>query len=486
MNQAVDEVKKILLIDHEESALHSMKKVIEDSCKYSVRAISDAGKVMEVIQDSEIDLVISDLMMPGPDGEEVARMVRDYDENIPVIIFADRGNRELKVRLLEAGAWDFVPKDIDNFETVVIAIDKAFALLERKHSKSRRLIAKDHQMKKVFSMVKRVAEVPSTVLIQGEPGTGKELIAHEVHLKRNEYLRRQNPGFSEKDHPYLAVNCGALSRTLLESQLFGHKKGAFTGSISDQDGVFVAARNGTLFLDEITELDLDLQVKLLRALQEKEVTPVGSTVAVPIRARVITATNRPIQDLVRDQKFRADLYYRINVVTIEIPPLRQRRSDIQPLAEHFLKEVSRDYNCRPRQLAAETIQLMENYSWPGNVRELHNVIERSFALGDDPGHVTPEDLPPEIREGVGLEGGLAGFQAAAKEVEEGLFFGQHFGSFAEEFPTYDQLVAEHIRLALLKTRGVKSRAANLLSIDRNRLYRLMHKYQIVLDRPSPS
>ncbi|MEC9476233.1 MAG: sigma-54 dependent transcriptional regulator [Planctomycetota bacterium] len=481
MNQSVDVVKRILLVDHQESALQSMSKVIEDSCKYSVHAIPDPKRVIEVIREREIDLVISDLTMPDLDGEEVSRLVRDYDENIPVIIFTGRGNRQLKMRLLEAGAWDFVPKGTEDSEALVIAIEKAFALLERKRSKSRKVIAKDPQMKKVFSMVRRVAEVPSTVLIQGEPGTGKELIAHEVHLKRNEFLRKQNPEFTEKDHPYLAVNCGALSRTLLESQLFGHKKGSFTGSIADQDGVFVAARDGTLFLDEITELDLDLQVKLLRALQEKEVTPVGSTVAVPFGARVITATNRPIKDLVRDQKFRADLYYRINVVSIEIPPLRNRRTDIQPLAEHFLKEVSRDYNCRPRQLAAESIQLMERYSWPGNVRELHNVIERSFALGDDPGHVTPEDLPAEIREGGGIKGGLTGFQMAARKVDQGFSLAAAFGSLTEEFPTYDQLVAEHIRLALLRTRGVKSRAANLLSIDRNRLYRLMHKYQIVAD-----
>ncbi|MEE2883439.1 MAG: sigma-54 dependent transcriptional regulator [Planctomycetota bacterium] len=481
MNQPADEVKKILLVDSEQSTLKSTRKVIEDRCKYSVHAISDPKKVIDILEWNDIDLVISDLDLPRLDGAEVARMVRDYDENIPVIIFTGKGNRQLKMRLLEAGAWDFVPKGLGDPEALVIAIDKAFTLLERKRSKSRRLIAKDRQMKKVFSMVKRVAEVPSTVLIQGEPGTGKELIAHEVHQKRNECLRKQSENFTEKDHPYLAVNCGALSRTLLESQLFGHKKGSFTGSISDQDGVFVAARRGTLFLDEITELDLDLQVKLLRALQEREVTPVGSTVAVPIHARVITSTNRPIQDLVRDEKFRADLYYRINVVTIEIPPLRDRRSDIQPLAEHFLKEVSRDYNCRPRQLAAESIQLMEKYSWPGNVRELHNVIERSFALGDDPSHVTPEDLPVEIREGGGVGEGLRGFQAAARAVEDGLSVSTNSGVPSAEVPTYDQLVADHIRLALLRTRGVKSRAANLLSIDRNRLYRLMHKYKIVPD-----
>ncbi|MEE2888958.1 MAG: sigma-54 dependent transcriptional regulator [Planctomycetota bacterium] len=478
MNQPVDVMRNILLVDDEETVLSLVKTVIEESGRYSVHTTNDPTKVIEILEWHDIDLVISDLQMPELDGEAVARMVRDYDENIPIIIFTGQGNRQLKMRLLEAGAWDFITKGHGDPDSLIIAIDKAFALLERKRSKPRRLIAKDRQMKKVFSMVKKVAEVPSTVLIQGEPGTGKELIAHEVHQKRNEFLRKQDGNFSEKDHPYLAVNCGALSRTLLESQLFGHKKGAFTGSVSDQDGVFVAARKGTLFLDEITELDLDLQVKLLRALQEREVTPVGSTVAVPVKARVVTATNRPIQNLVRDEKFRADLYYRINVVSIEIPPLRSRRSDIQPLAQHFLKEVSRAYNCQSRELTQESIRLLELYSWPGNVRELHNVIERSFALGEDPAQITPVDLPEQIRRENGIEGRLAGFGAAAKEAAQGLAEEIRFGSLGDGFPTYDELVAEHIRLALRRTRGIKSRAANLLSIDRNRLYRLMGKYKI--------
>lgn len=486
MNQSVDVVRKILLVDDEEAVLSTVSSAIEENCKYSVQAISDPRKVIDILEWQDIDLVISDLHMSELNGEEVARMVRDYDENIPIIIFTDQGNRQLKMRLLEAGAWDFVTKGQGDSDSLIIAIDKAFALLERKRSKPRRLIARDRQMKKVFSMVKRVAEIPSTVLIQGEPGTGKELIAHEVHEKRNEFLRKQDENFLEKDHPYLAVNCGALSRTLLESQLFGHKKGAFTGSIADQDGVFVAARGGTLFLDEITELDLDLQVKLLRAIQEKEVTPLGSTAAVPVKARVVTATNRPIQDLVRDGNFRADLYYRINVVSIEIPPLRSRRSDIQPIAEHFLKEFSRDYNCQSRELTKETVQLLETYSWPGNVRELRNVIERTFALGDDPTHITPEDLPAEIQRATGIEGRLADFREAAREAGEGMALDIKFGSLRDGFPTYDQLVAEHIRLALLKTKGVKSRAANLLSIDRNRLYRLMGKYQIEVDGFRPN
>ncbi|MGE4619015.1 MAG: sigma-54 dependent transcriptional regulator [Planctomycetota bacterium] len=505
--------KQILLVADEKTKLRDLRPLIEESCQCSVQVAGDLQQMVEILEWNDIDLVLCDLKLTGFGGEEVARQVRDYDTNIPVIFFTEKSNRQEKLRLLEAGAWDFVTKDfgdqklgdqklgdqklgdqklgdqkLGDLEALLISIEKAFALLERKRTKSRRIIAKDRQMKKVFSVVKKVAEVPSTVLIQGEPGTGKELIAHEVHQKRNDFLRRQSSAFSEKDHPYLAVNCGALSRTLLESQLFGHKKGSFTGSVSDQDGVFVAARSGTLFLDEITELDLDLQVKLLRAIQEKEVTPVGSTVAVPVKARVVTATNRPIQDLVRDGKFRADLYYRINVVTIEIPPLRDRRSDVQPLAEHFLKEISQEYNCPSRELAPESIQLMEKYSWPGNVRELHNVIERSFALGEDPTHINPADLPLEIRSGGASLDPLSGFQSAIKGIGESvdqpsqsrraLEQRNRNGFTMDKFLTYDELVAEHIRQALVKTRGVKSRAANLLSIDRNRLYRLMAKYQI--------
>ncbi len=482
----------ILLVDDDADFLESTTLGLEED--YNVVTETNPDRVLDLLQEQEIDVVVCDLDM-GADsirGDKVHERVRNYDPDIPFILNSGVKDLELWAEYLDKKIFDVLrkgdgPKELENaIKKAVNQLEKYEELLHRPiEAPSRTVIGDDPRMIKVFEIVDMVAKKPSPVLIQGEPGTGKELIAHEVHRKRNEFLRSQSASFTESDHPYLAVNCGALSRTLLESQLFGHKKGAFTGSVADQDGVFVAAKSGTLFLDEITELDLDLQVKLLRALQEKEVTPVGSTEALPVRARVITATNRPIQELVREGKFRADLYYRIDVVQIEVPALRDRPQDIEPLVKHFLWEVANLYNAASKSVTAEALELLKGYSWPGNVRELHNVIERSFALGDSL-ELQTGDLPDEIRfGGGGITAGLAGFQAAVGQVTapprqraDAVPVAVAAGS---EFPTYDEVVAEHIRRALLHTRGVKSRAATLLSIDRNRLYRLMSKYQIPAD-----
>ncbi|NCF55016.1 MAG: response regulator [Planctomycetia bacterium] len=478
--------KCVLLVDDNLDLLVTTQEVLEDpEFNYKVITLSNSTKIREVLEENQdrIDVVVTDLQMPMKSGEEVLDEVSDFDVNLPVIVFTGEGNKQ-KNHLIAAGAKGFVDKADSVHIALPNAIEIALSSKRKVKGRGRKFIYRDEKMKQVLDMVTKLAAVPSPVLIEGEPGTGKELIAYKVHNQRLKHLRRAGDQVSEKMHPYVAVNCGALSKTLLESQLFGHKKGAFTGSVADQDGVFVAAKRGTLFLDEITELDLDLQVKLLRALQEREVTPVGATKAIPIHARVVTATNRPIQQLVNEGKFRADLYYRINVVSLKVPPLRDRIGDIQPMAEAFLRDFAEEYNCEPRQLTEPARVALESYQWPGNVRELHNCIERSFALGGNASEIRVEDFPPEISLRFASEHSsddaelLSSFQEATQRTTEALVEGRSLTATASHFKTYDELVAEHIREALNRSRGVKSRAATMLSIDRNRLYRLIEKYQI--------
>lgn len=486
MSERTVENSKILLVDDDQDLLFIYKSKISSWGNYEVETEHDPRQVRERLQNETFDLIISDMDMPYLQGDQLHDVVNEVDRSIQFIILSSvlEDHRERLIRKGIRAIVDKIKGDEVLREQILRALVIRHEMLDMANPSvpTSKIIQSDPQMVKVFETVKQAAKIPSPVLIQGEPGTGKELVAHELHRQRNRRLKLEMPNFTDKDHPYLAVNCGALSRTLLESQLFGHKKGAFTGSSSDQDGVFIAAKRGTLFLDEITELDLDLQVKLLRALQEKEVTPVGSTKALKVHARVIAATNRPIQELVREGKFRADLFYRIHVVNIMVPPLRDRESEIEDLANHFSREVARNYNWNgePRKLTPGALKLLKSYSWPGNVRELNNCIERSFALGEGE-LIEPEDLPEEIREqGEGFEAGLAGFKDPIRTVGDSMAAGgQLRNSSRGEFPTYDEVVAEHIRQALVHTHGVKSRAATLLSIDRNRLYRLMSKYQIL-------
>jgi DNA-binding NtrC family response regulator len=298
-------------------------------------------------------------------------------------------------------------------------------------------------MQEIYQVIEAVSQNKSNVLLSGENGTGKELVARTIHAK--------GP-LSTK--PFLAINCGALSETLLESQLFGHRKGAFTGAIEDHEGVFQAADGGTLFLDEITEIPLPLQVKFLRAIQEKEVTPLGSTRPVRVDVRIIAATNRNLEDAVRDGTFRTDLFYRLNVVPIDLPPLRERREDIPLLVERFTEDFSRVYGVEPKRVTPAAMERIIQYAWPGNIRELQNAIERAFALSSEP-EITLKDLPP-----------------AVLRVEEP---GPAVEPVVEPLP-FEEIERRNIMAALQRTGGNKNEAARLLGIDRQRLYRKIEKY----------
>jgi DNA-binding NtrC family response regulator len=303
-------------------------------------------------------------------------------------------------------------------------------------------------MRSVFETISAVGQNRSNVLIQGETGTGKELVAKAIHYSG-----------PRRDGPFIALNCGSVSKTLLESQLFGHVKGAFTGAVKDNPGYFVATEGGTLFLDEITEVDTEIQVRLLRAIQEREVPPVGGTKPVPFDVRIIAATNRNAQEAVEEDALRQDLFYRLSVVVIDLPPLRDRREDVRALVDYFNSRLSAEYGIAPREVSGETMQLLQEYDWPGNVRQLENVIERAFALGHGPA-IGPENLPPEIRRDSRPAAPADGAPPASCTLEEG-----------------ERAI---ILRALEEAGGNKVKAARILGIKRKRLYRLLHKHGLML------
>ncbi|MCI0652560.1 MAG: sigma-54 dependent transcriptional regulator [Planctomycetes bacterium] len=464
---------RILVAESDEPLRRSCTEILERA-GYEVREAKSADAALEAIRHEPFAIVIA-AGGAGPEGRAgMAERLLEERPGLPLIALVEMATLERAGRALGLGAADFLLQPVQEKE-LIARVANSIARREPSASRARAraaprgdspfgaIVGASPAIEKIYRIVERVAELPAVVLIEGEPGTGKELVARSIH-ERAAGAAGGGDAAAAADYPYVAVNCGALSRTLLESQLFGHKKGTFTGAVADQVGVFVAAGRGTLFLDEITELDLDLQVKLLRALQEREVTPLGATQPIAVDARIITATNRDIGALVKAGTFRADLYYRINVINIRVPPLRERSGDIPLLAGWFSKATAERYGIAPRALSESALAAMMSYPWPGNVRELQNVVERAFALGEHERVISLEDLPPEIAGG-GLakhSGGNAGLAP--------------FGTSA--FLSYDQAIRLHLLRALEASRGVRTRAADLLGIDRNRLYRLLQKYRI--------
>ncbi|MFQ5653168.1 MAG: sigma-54-dependent transcriptional regulator [Planctomycetota bacterium] len=482
----IETTGSLLLLAVAAQELSSLASILRRA-GYRVSRVSSGEEAVERLEREPFELIIADLHLPGNDGLELTRLVVRRWPRVPLLTLGGEGDTAAAVESMRAGAADFMVGPIDAGELLARVSRRLpertlrgererLSVQIEEEGRCGEILDRSREMVRIFGVIERIAETPSHVLIQGEPGTGKELIARAIHTRSVELrgMAGFHPGAGgargsprEGRHPYVAVNCGAFSRTLLESQLFGHKKGTFTGAIRDQEGLFVAARSGTLFLDEITELDLDLQVKLLRALQEREVTPLGSTAPVQVHARIITATNRPIEELVRQGRFRADLYYRINVVSITVPPLRERTEDIPLFVRHFLKTTAESYGAAPRGISEEVLERFRSYEWPGNVRELRNTIERAFALGQEESMIVPQDLPPEI-----LGGGLAGEDSGGRDERS-----------SSPFPSFDQVVRAHLEKALRLSGGVKSRAAALLGVERNRLYRLLRRYHVPAGSP---
>jgi DNA-binding NtrC family response regulator len=444
----------ILVVEDDDAMRAVLAEELNDA-GYLVRAAAGAAMGLELAKSDRFDLVITDLRMPEMDGFDLIRGVMGMAEPPNVVMITAFGSIETAIRAVKLGAYDYITKPFE-IEELLLCTAKALEerRLRRKVARLQReveerfaignLIAKSQAMRDVASMVQRVAGSTASVLITGESGTGKELVARAIHYAS-----------PRKDNPFVAVNLAAVPESLIESELFGHKKGAFTDARSDKPGLFVEADGGTIFLDEIGELALPLQAKLLRVLQEHEVRPLGATKNQHVDVRVVAATNRHLDAMLADGGFREDLYYRLNVIQIDLPPLRSRPEDIVPLCEHHLAQLGqKQAPARRYRLTGEGQALLLAYHWPGNVRELMNVLERGAALCDGE-LITEEDLPPYVRERK-----PADFLAAA----------------VARRMTLAELEREFIQQVLDDEAGNKTRTAQRLGLDRKTLYRKLEEY----------
>src|SRR6187397_112675 len=376
--------KSILVVDDEKNQREILETILSGE-GYDVTTASSGEAAMKFVEARRFDLVLTDLKMTGMSGLDLLKELTNYDKSVIVILLTAHGSVDSAVDALRLGAFEYLQKPYDKdklLETVSRALKKLTTL-------DAEIISVSPEMDKVKKLILKIAKSNSTVLIRGESGTGKELIARSIHTNS---LR--------SSETFQAVNCAAINENLLESELFGHEKGSFTGAHAEKKGLFEVADRGTLFLDEIGELDVGMQAKLLRALQERKIRRVGGTHEINIDVRVIAATNRDLRAMVTDGRFRDDLYYRINVLSIDVPPLRERRDDIPVLIDFFLKKHTRNTSRLVRGLTPETKKLMNDYSWPGNVRQLESAIERAILLSEGD-LITPEDLPTEVRQEVG-------------------------------------------------------------------------------------
>src|SRR5437764_7920889 len=373
--------KSILVVDDEKPQRDILQEILT-TAGYDVTSAASGEAAMKFARERSFDLALSDLKMTGMDGIELLQQLLALDSSIIVILLTAHGTIDSAKDALRRGAFDYLQKPFDR-ERLLQTIKRALGTLDKIDVE---IISASAKMEAVKKMILKVARSSSTVLIRGESGTGKELIARAIH--------NQSPRSSEM---FQAVNCAAINENLLESELFGHEKGSFTGAHAEKKGLFEIADKGTLFLDEIGELDVSMQAKLPRALQEREIRRVGGTRAIRIDVRVVAATNRDLRAMVQDGRFRDDLYYRINVLSIDVPPLRERREDIPVLIDFFVRKHTKNTSRLIKGLAPETKRILHDYGWPGNVRQLESAIERAILLceGDT---ISPDDLPSEIRQ----------------------------------------------------------------------------------------
>jgi len=445
---------KILLVDDETAILDALQILFRGE-GFDVSVASSGRAAMEALERARPDLVLSDIRMPGASGLEVLAKAREVDPELPVILMTAQASLQSAVRAVNEGAYYYLQKPFANDELLAICRRAAEArqlkaenrqlkreIRRRDRTFSDRPVGSSRAFRDALALAETVAPTDSTVLISGESGTGKEVIARYIHR------------LSERtDGPFLSINCGALPESLLESELFGHMKGSFTGAVRDKDGLLVAARGGTFFLDEIGEMSAATQVKLLRAIQEREVTPVGATESVPVDVRIIAATNRDLEEEIRRGTFRSDLYYRLNVIQLRLPPLRERRDDVEILARHFLERLAQR-NGRAMTLTPPALEVLRGYDWPGNVRELENALERAAVLADGD-TIVPSQLPERVRE-----------RPEVRLVDEA----------PPPNPTMEVIEQAYIRWVLEAEGGNKTRAAEVLGIDPSTLYRKLNRY----------
>ncbi len=443
---------KILLIDDEEAGREALTLLLKGA-GHHIRSVASGTEGFQSLAREKFDILITDLFLPDSNGIDILKKVKEDSPLTEVILITGHASAETAVRAMKEGAFDYItkPLNIDELKIIIAkAVEKHRLLTENVYLKKQlrdkfefaNIIGTSPSMQQVFALMKRIVKTDSTVLITGESGTGKELVAKAIHFNGQ-----------RRDKPFVAVHCGAIPENLLESELFGYVKGAFTGAVRDKIGKFEAATQGTIFLDEIGTMAMQLQTKLLRVLQEQEVERVGSTRPVKIDVRIVAATNLNLAEEVKKGTFREDLFYRLNVIPLPLPPLRERVEDLLPLAKHFLAKFCKEMHRRPMTLAKDGLEALESYQWPGNVRELENLMERVAALteGDT---ITLQDLPPNIRE-----------ESLSRVTEKGV----------DLVKTLAEIERSMINDALALSDGVKARAAALLNLNRTTLVEKMRR-----------
>ena len=451
---------RILIVDDEEVLRDVLDAVLRRE-GFDIIAASSGEEALNVLDSEDVDLVILDVMLPGISGIDTMRAIRISNPHLPVIIITAFSSIDGAIDAMKQGAFHYIPKPFKN-EEVVLTVNKALEQRRLSNENERlkselsekfsyaNIIGKSEIMRKVFDLIRLAAPSRSNILVQGESGTGKELVAKAIH---HASPRARNA--------FVTVNSGSLPPELLESSLFGHMKGAFTGAIATKRGLFEVADNGSIFLDEIGNINLETQAKLLRVIQEKEFMRLGSVETVKVDVRIIAATNADLQKLMAEQRFREDLYYRLNVITIQLPPLRRRREDIPLLVQHFLQKYSEENRRKVREVTTEAMRILMDHSWPGNVRELENTIERAVVLctGD---RITPELLPDYLRYPTRTD------QPATVVPAEGI-------SLKDAVSNYERtMILQSLELA----NGVQKRAAELLQVKPSTLNEMMKRLGI--------
>ncbi len=464
--------RRVLIVDDEADMVENCARILRRSGLKCLTAL-DPKEGLALVETERPDVLLTDLKMPGMDGLELLRRAREVDPALPVILITAFATIESAVAAIKEGAFDYLPK---TFSVDQLSLTVERALRQRQLQEENRnlreqlqeafglenLVGRSAAMVQVFELIKKAARSEANILILGESGTGKELVARAVHANS-----------PRATHPFVPVDCASLPENLLESELFGHEKGAFTGAIRTKPGLMETADSGTLFLDEIAELPLGLQVKLLRALQEREIRRVGGTSVVDVDVRVVSATNRDLRESVAKGQFREELYYRVNVIEIRLPPLRDRLGDLKLLAHTFLKKYGRE---RFTGFEPDTLAALEAYPWPGNVRELQNIVERACALADGDG-ITLRDLPDHILSGGRRQEALPG-RSAVVGVAEPLTSGADLPLKEAKERWMHVLEGSYLRDLLERHGGNISAAAKAAGIDRKTFHRLISKYQI--------
>lgn len=450
-------MEKILIVDDNEILRYTLTELLQES-GFDCHAVEDGVKALKEIESKLYGLVILDMRLPGMTGFEILSRIKKFDKELPVIMLTAFGDIKTAVEAMKQGAHDFITKPFDN-DSMIITIKKALEMkylsaevniLRKKldeNYKSSDVIGESEAMKEVFEQVKIVAPTALSVLIEGESGTGKEVIACLIHKQSN-----------RKDKPFVAVDCGAIPESLIESELFGHERGAFTDAKNAKEGKFELANEGTIFLDEITNLSDSNQIKLLRIIQERKVTRLGGKKPIKLDIRIIAATNIKLSEAVNNQKFRQDLYYRFNEFNLVLPPLRERKGDIKLFIEHFIRDANAELNKNVKDVAEDVLDRLVSHTWPGNVRELRNVIRRGVLLtkGDTIVSIT---IPDEIR-----KTGIPSEQPAAASTDKSI-------SDATKEVEKDMILK-----AMEEAEGNKSKAAKILNMNERTFYRKLKSH----------